>query len=115
FSPRVVNELTAGFSRFIFLFTQGETNPAYPNAPPYTFANASLPYISTPRTFRAVTTPQLLDNLNVIPASHVFRFGANIRLYEHNDQRGQPGGINVTPAVQFSATTRPPAGFNTPP
>ncbi|MDQ3754239.1 MAG: carboxypeptidase-like regulatory domain-containing protein, partial [Acidobacteriota bacterium] len=27
FSPRVVNEFTMGFSRFVFLFTQGETNP----------------------------------------------------------------------------------------
>ncbi|MGI8742616.1 MAG: carboxypeptidase regulatory-like domain-containing protein [Bryobacteraceae bacterium] len=114
FSPRVVNELTTGFSRFIFLFTQGEANPAYPNAPPYAFANASLPYINTPRTFRAVTTPQLIDNLSIVKSSHIFRLGANIRLYEHNDQRGQPGGINVTPSLQFSATTRPPAGFTTP-
>src|SRR6516225_3505076 len=39
FSPRVVNELTAGFSRFIFLFTQGEANPSFPDVPPYTFVN----------------------------------------------------------------------------
>ena len=114
FSPRIVNELTAGFSRFIFLFTQGEANPAFPNVLPYSFANASLPYINTPRTYRAVTTPQLLDNLSIIKGAHIFRTGANIRLYEHNDQRGQPGGINVTPSLQFSATTRPPVGFNTP-
>uniref|UniRef100_Q029C2 TonB-dependent receptor, plug n=1 Tax=Solibacter usitatus (strain Ellin6076) TaxID=234267 RepID=Q029C2_SOLUE len=114
FSPSMVNEFTMGFSRFIFLFTQGEANPAYPNAPPYAFANASLPYINTPRTFRAVTTPQFIDNLSVIRGSHVIKVGANARLYEHNDQRGQPGGINVTPSLQFSATTRPPTGFNTP-
>jgi hypothetical protein len=114
FSPRVVNELTAGFSRFIFLFTQGEANPSFPNVPPYSFTNASLPYINTPRTFRAVTTPQVLDNVSIIHGAHIIRFGANIRLYEHNDQRGQPGGINVTPSLSFSATTRPPAGFNTP-
>ncbi len=114
FSPRVVNEFTAGFSRFIFLFTQGEANPAFPNALPYSFANASLPYINTPRTFRAVTTPQFIDNLSVIKGSHIFRMGTNVRLYEHNDQRGQPGGINVTPSLQFSATTRPPAGFTMP-
>ena len=115
FSPRIVNELTTGFSRFIFLFTQGEANPSFPNVLPYSFANASLPYINTPRTFRAVTTPQLVDNLSIIKGSHVFRTGANVRLYEHNDQRGQPGGINVTPSLQFSASTRPPSGFPTPP
>ena len=115
FSPRVVNELTAGFSRFIFLFTQGEANPSFPNVPPYTFNNLiSLPYINTPRTFRAVTTPQLIDNMSVIKGAHIFRFGANIRLYEHNDQRGQPGGVNVTPNLSFSSSVRPPVGFNTP-
>ena len=114
FSPRVVNELTAGFSRFIFLFTQGEANPTWPNVVPYSFANASLPYINTPRTFRAVTTPQLLDNINIVKGSHVFRMGANIRLYEHNDQRGQPGGVNVTPSLSFSGSVRPPSGFTTP-
>ena len=30
------------------------------------------------------------------------------------DVRGQPGGINVTPSLTFSATVRPPAGFDTP-
>ena len=119
FSPRVVNELTAGFSRFIFLFTQGEANPSFPDVPPYTFVNQgssyiALPYINTPRTFRAVTTPQLIDNLSVIHGSHIFRFGANIRLYEHNDQRGQPGGVNVTPTLTFDSGVRPPNGFNTP-
>lgn len=114
FSPRVVNELTAGLARFVFLFTQGEANPDWPNVVPYTFNNASLPFINTPRTFRAVTTPQLFDNLSIIKGSHVFRTGFNIRFYEHNDQRGQPGGTNVTPSLSFSQSVRPPQGFNTP-
>ncbi len=114
FSPRVVNEVTLGFSRFVFLFTQGEANPAFPDIPPYTFNNASRPFINTPRTFRAVTTPQILDNLSLITGSHVMRMGFNFRFYQHNDQRGQPGGVNVTPALSLSATIRPPEGFNTP-
>ncbi len=114
FSPRVVNEFTAGLSRFLFLFTQGEANPSWPNVVPYSFNNASLPYINTPRTFRAVTTPQVLDNLTIIKGAHVIRTGFNFRFYEHNDQRGQPGGTNVTPTLSFSASIRPPVGFNTP-
>src|SRR5207302_962366 len=119
FSPRIVNEFTTGFSRFIFLFTQGEANPSFPNVPPYTFVNAgasyiALPYINTPRTFRAVTTPQLLDNLSIIKGSHIFRMGTNVRLYEHNDQRGQPGGINVTPSLTFDSNVKAPSGFSTP-
>ena len=114
FSPRVVNEFTAGLSRFIFLFTQGEANPSWPTVVPYRFTNVSLPYINTPRTFRAVTTPQFLDNLTLSKGSHIIRTGINFRFYQHNDQRGQPGGTNVTPSLSFSATVRPPAGFNTP-
>jgi hypothetical protein len=114
FSSHLINEFTAGLSRFIFLFTQGEANPAFPNVPSFSFNNASLATINTPRTFRAVTTPQFLDNLTYIRGAHVFRAGLNFRFYQHNDQRGQPGGINVTPTISFSATTRPPSGFNTP-
>jgi len=107
FSPRVVNEFTAGFGRFGFLFTQGEANPAWPDVPPFDFNSISEPYINTPRTARWVTTPQVLDNLSILHGEHVFRMGMNLRFYRHVDQRGQPGGINVTPSVTFSATTRP--------
>src|SRR5215216_3088965 len=106
-SPRVVNEFTAGYGRFGFLFTQGEANPAWPDVPPFDFNNISEPYINTPRTARWVTTPQVLDNLSIVSGAHVFRVGLNFRFYRHVDQRGQPGGINVTPSVTFSATTRP--------
>ncbi len=106
-SPRVVNEFTAGFGRFGFLFTQGEANPDWPNVPPFNLNSIDEPYINTPRTARWVTTPQVLDNLSIVHGAHVFRTGLNLRFYRHVDQRGQPGGINVTPSVTFSATTRP--------
>jgi len=107
-SPRLVNELTAGFGRFGFLFTQGEANPLWPDVPPFDFNTINEPYINTPRTARWVTTPQLLDNVSMVQGTHVFRGGINFRFYRHVDQRGQPGGINVTPSVTFSQTTRPP-------
>ncbi|HXT61611.1 MAG TPA: TonB-dependent receptor [Pyrinomonadaceae bacterium] len=107
FSPRVVNELTFGYARFGFLFTQGEANPAWPDNPPYDFSNISEGYINTPRTARWVTSPQILDNLSLVHGSHVFRTGMNFRFYRHVDQRGQPGGINVTPSITFSGSTRP--------
>jgi hypothetical protein len=113
-SPRVVNELTVGISRFLYLFTQGEANPDWPNIPPFTFTNVSKPFLNRPRTFRAVTTDQVIDNLSVVKGAHMIRTGLNIRLYQHNDQRGQPGGTNVTPVLSFSQSTRAPAGFNTP-
>ncbi|MFN2578230.1 MAG: carboxypeptidase regulatory-like domain-containing protein [Pyrinomonadaceae bacterium] len=106
-SSRVVNELTMGYGRFGFLFTQGEANPAWPDVPPFNFNTIDEPYINTPRTARWVTTPQILDNVSMVHGAHVFRGGINFRFYRHVDQRGQPGGINVTPSVTFSATTRP--------
>jgi hypothetical protein len=101
-SPRVVNELTMGYARFGFLFTQGEANPDWPNVPPLFFNDVDEPYINTPRTARWVTSPQVLDNLSIVHGTHVFRTGFNFRFYRHVDQRGQPGGINVTPSVTFS-------------
>ncbi|MBN8733088.1 MAG: carboxypeptidase regulatory-like domain-containing protein [Acidobacteria bacterium] len=112
-SPRIVNDLTLGYSRFYFLFTQGEANPAFPDIPPYDFANISDAVLNRPRTNRAVNTPQILDNLSIVKGSHVVRMGFNFRFYQHNDQRGQPGGVNVTPVMSFSRVTRPPALDNT--
>src|SRR2546425_106476 len=107
-SPRVVNELTVGYGRFGFLFTQGEANPKWPDVPPFDFASISEPWINTPRTARWVTTPQVLDNLSLVHGAHVFRTGLNVRFYRHVDQRGQPGGINVTPSVTFAQGNRDP-------
>src|SRR5258707_7761274 len=107
-SSRIVNELTMGYGRFGFLFTQGEANPKWPDVPPFNLNSIDEPYINTPRTARWVTTPQVLDNVSMVHGAHVFRGGINFRFYRHVDQRGQPGGINVTPSVTFSQTTRPP-------
>ncbi len=107
-SSRVINEFTMGYARFVFTFTQGETDPRFPAVPPFDFGSISEPYNNTPRTFRAVTVPQFLDNLSIVSGSHVIRVGANLRFYRHVDQRGQPGGINVTPAISFLAATRSP-------
>ncbi|MBO0797623.1 MAG: TonB-dependent receptor plug domain-containing protein, partial [Blastocatellia bacterium] len=106
-TPAIDNELIFGFARFVFLFTQGEANPDFPNIPPYAFNLASVPFINTPRTFRAVTTPQVLDNIGILRGAHQLRAGINVRFYEHNDQRGQPGGVNVTPSISFDPTLLP--------
>ena len=115
-SARLVNELTLGYSRWQFLFTQGEANPLFPNTPRFTFNNSTVDYTANPRTFRAVSTPQIVENLSYLNGKHVMRFGANIRMYQHNDQRGDVGGNSLVPAISLSRTTRPPAGFaNLPP
>lgn len=110
-SPRLVNEFTMGFSRFNFLFTQGEANPAFPNVPRFTFNNSSVDYTANPRTFRAVNTFQYINNLTYITGSHVIKVGANVRFYQHNDQRGDVGGTSLVPAISLSRTIRPPTGY----
>jgi hypothetical protein len=107
-TQNINNEFIMGFARFSFLFTQGEANPDFPNIPPFSFNNASQPFINTPRTARAVTTPQFMDNIGILHGAHQIGAGLNVRFYQHNDQRGQPGGINVTPTLSFSASVLPP-------
>src|SRR5215470_17662184 len=120
-TSNINNEFIVGFARFVFLFTQGEANPDFPNIFPSvgstvvassangTFNNVNTPFINTPRTFRAVTTPQFLDNLSILKGAHQIGAGVNVRFYQHNDQRGQPGGINVTPLLSLSASVLPPS------
>ncbi len=115
-SPRLVNDITFGYSRFFFLFTQGEANPLFPNAPRFTFNNSDVDYTANPRTARGVNVPQIVENLSYISGSHMLRFGANIRMYQHNDQRGDVGGTSLVPSISLSRTTRPPgAAFGLPP
>jgi carboxypeptidase family protein/TonB-dependent receptor-like protein len=121
-TSNINNEFIVGFARFVFLFTQGEANPDFPNIFPSVsatgnngnFNNVNTPFINTPRTARGVTTPQLLDNLSILKGAHQIGAGVNIRFYEHNDQRGQPGGINVTPSLSFSALALQPTLGATP-
>ncbi len=113
-SPRMVNELTLGYSRWQFLFTQGEANPLFPDTPRFTFNNSDVDYTANPRTFRAVNTPQIVETLSYLTGKHILRFGGSLRFYQHNDQRGDVGGTSLTPAISLSRTTRPPVGFNLP-
>ncbi|MFL6332092.1 MAG: carboxypeptidase regulatory-like domain-containing protein [Pyrinomonadaceae bacterium] len=112
-SSRLVNEFTMGFGRFNFLFTQGEANPSFPDTNPFSFINVSNPYLNTPRTQRAVTVPQFIDNLHITHGAHQISTGLNFRFYRHADRRGQPGGTNVTPSLVFDASVRSPttSGF----
>jgi hypothetical protein len=115
-TPHLVNEFTAGFARFIFLFTYGDSNPKFPNnIPAYTFNNVDVDYIFSPHSQRTLNTPQLIDNISWTRGSHVMKFGMNMRLYQQNDQSGSVAGINVLPSISLSASLNPPgAAFNLP-
>lgn len=114
FSPRIVNEFTTGFARFKFFFTFGESNPDFPNIPPFEFSSFSTPFLNIPHTERALTTIQFVDNLSLVRGAHVIRGGFNIRLLRHNDIRGLAGGFNLAPSISFSSAVRAPSGFSFP-
>lgn len=106
-SDSVVNEFTVGLARFRFFFTWGESNPDFPNIPPFDFANISEPYLNVPRTERTLNTYQIVDNLSWVKGSHVFRTGINFRFIQHNDKRGF-ASFNIAPSVTFSQADRAP-------
>ncbi len=116
-SPTVVNDFTAGFNRFRFRFTFGESNPNFGDptkVPPYgqrcagtkSFRNIDTPFCDTPHTQRAVSTVQFIDNLSIVHGAHTIRTGINFRFYRHNDSRGLAGGQNLGSNVIFDQSIR---------
>jgi hypothetical protein len=115
FSPNLVNEFTFGFNRFAFNFTFGESNPNFGTSklPPWadqcvfgSFINISSPLCVSPHTQRAVTAPQLIDNVSWVHGAHTIRAGINFRFYYHNDSRGFFGSGILAPVVFFSQSIR---------
>jgi hypothetical protein len=114
--PTLVNELTAGFARFTFDFTYGDSNPNFPNnEPAWVPNNFTEDFLYSPHSIRTLNTPQLIDNLTWTMGAHVMKFGANLRFYQQNDQSGSVNGISVLPTISLSASLNPPgAAFNLP-
>jgi Carboxypeptidase regulatory-like domain/TonB dependent receptor-like, beta-barrel len=115
FSPTVVNEFTAGYSRFRFFFSLRESQ-ADIDPPPFgqecfgddSFQLIDTPFCNTPHTKRQVTSTQFIDNLSYIRGAHSFRAGFNFRFYRHDDERGVPGGFNSSPTIVFNRLNRSP-------
>lgn len=118
FSSNLVNEFTAGFNRFAFAFTFGQSNPNFGDPsklPPWadgclfnpdSFQNINSPLCVSPHTQRAVTTPQFVENLSWIHGAHTLRAGINFRFYIHNDSRGFFGSNALVPAIFFDESNR---------
>jgi len=115
-TPTLVNEATAGFARFTFDFTYGDSNPNFPNnEPAWVLNNATEDFLYSPHSIRTLNTPQLIDNVTWTKGAHVMKFGGNLRFYQQNDQSGSVNGVNVLPSISLSSTLNPPgAAFNLP-
>jgi len=124
FSPTLVNELTAGFNRFKFLFTFGESNPGFPDPtknPPWaddcvigSTTNVDMPFCGSAHTARAVTAPQIVDNVSWAHGAHNLKFGINFRFYVHNDSRGFFGTNIADPIISFRQSFRTAGLLNLP-
>src|SRR6266852_3682439 len=122
FSPTLVNEFTAGFNRFAFQFTFGESNPNFPNPQKVPIwaddcvlgstLNVDGPYCLSPHTARAITTPQVVDNLTWTHGAHTLRAGINFRFYVHYDSRGFFGTNVVQPIIRFNRNNGQALLFN---
>src|SRR5262249_6715880 len=123
FSPNLVNEFIAGFNRFAFRFTFGESNPNFGTSklPPWSdqcvfgsFINIATPNCVSPHTARAVTTPQLVDNVSWVHGPHTIRAGINFRFYYQNACCAVWGGATRVPVRSVNWATRGGASKKTP-
>ncbi|HZH30632.1 MAG TPA: carboxypeptidase-like regulatory domain-containing protein, partial [Pyrinomonadaceae bacterium] len=116
-TPNLVNEFVAGFNRFTFSFNNPDPN-ANINSP-VILNNVTDPLNASPsvNNARRVTTRQFVDNLSWARSAHTFKFGTNIRLQQHIDDRSSVAGTNTRESVSLSTsgtTGNPvPASFGT--
>ncbi|HEX7957465.1 MAG TPA: carboxypeptidase-like regulatory domain-containing protein, partial [Pyrinomonadaceae bacterium] len=109
-APTVVNEFVAGFNRFTFSFNNPDPNWAANS--PVILNIPRDPLNSSPgvNNARRATTKQFVDNLSWQKDAHTFKFGTNIRLQEHFDDRSSVASLNTRESVSLStsATTGNP-------
>jgi len=109
----IVNEVVVGNNHFKFDFVNPTADPSK--------VTLSVPLITAPDDFtfgnaRSIDTYQIVDNFSWVRGSHNLKFGTNIRLQRHLDERGSVAGANVHSVVNFSTATNTvdPATFGIP-
>jgi hypothetical protein len=113
-TPTTVNEFVAGFNRFTFGFLNPDPN-ASTNPPvilnlPTDPLNREAPLNNA----RRITTWQLVDNLSHQRGAHTLKFGTNIRIQNHFDDRTSVAGLLTVPTVRLGTTENPvPTSFGT--
>ncbi len=99
-SPRMVNEVVAGFNRFTFNFVvlgAGQTLPFILNT-------ITDPLANDRGNLRTINTYQLVDNFSWQRGAHGLKMGINFRYQQHIDVRGSVAGLNSELQVTFGQT-----------
>jgi hypothetical protein len=110
----LVNEFVVGQNHFTFDFLSPAADPSSMTlSPPLSL---TIPADFQVGNLRTINTWQFVNNLSWLKGNHSFKFGTNIRLQKHTDNRGSVGGGNVSPVANFSTTTNTvdPATFGLP-
>jgi hypothetical protein len=111
-SPTLINEFVVGFNHFSFSFNNPDPNvnaPIILNVP-----NDPLNFEEPVNNARTVTTRQFVDNLSYARGAHAFKFGTNIRLQQHEDDRSSVAGGLTRERIQLNTGTNPvPANYGT--
>jgi len=113
-SPVVVNELVAGFNRFIFSFNNPDPQADSNSSVILNIPTDPLNSAPTVNNARTLTTYQLVDNLSFLSGTHTFKFGTNLRFQTHLDDRSSVAGFNTRESITLTtADNAVPASFGT--
>ncbi|HLM58251.1 MAG TPA: carboxypeptidase-like regulatory domain-containing protein [Pyrinomonadaceae bacterium] len=113
-TPTLVNEFVAGFNRFTFSFNNPDENWAANS--PVILNIPTDPLNSSPgvNNARRITTKQFVDNLSWQKQAHTFKFGTNIRLQDHFDDRSSVASLNTRESVTLgTGNNSVPSAFGT--
>jgi hypothetical protein len=100
-SSRLVNEVTAGFTRNILDFADPENPRTYEICRGTTCIFQS-PFVYWPGTGREPTEVQFLDNLTWVRGAHAFKGGVNVRHYYIKQTRGAGNPSGIYPSLTFN-------------
>jgi Carboxypeptidase regulatory-like domain/TonB dependent receptor-like, beta-barrel/TonB-dependent Receptor Plug Domain len=100
-SSRLVNEVTAGFTRNILDFADPENPRTYEICRGTTCIFQS-PFVYWPGTGREPTELQFLDNLTWVRGAHALKGGVNVRQYYIKQTRGAGNPSGIYPSLTFN-------------
>jgi hypothetical protein len=100
-TSRLTNELIVGRNYFGFDF---QVPPASIDSVAWSGAPVTLVESSFVGNARFLNTWQVVDNASYQLGAHAIKFGVNLRLASHRDQRGSIAGESATQGVSFSRT-----------
>lgn len=110
--PSLTNELVVGLNKFTFNFVSpmADLSKITLSGPVTTTAQYAWGNLRTLRAW------QIVENLAWFRGAHAFKFGANVRLQRHVDERGSIAGLNAVQVANFSTSinTVDPATFGIP-